>query len=53
MTWLKTSDPLALLAIQAGQVQNPSQQNGAVGGGSLDTDQRAHINWRASADCIC
>jgi hypothetical protein len=41
MTWLKTSDPLALLAIQAGQVQNPSQQNGAVGGGSLDTDQRA------------
>jgi hypothetical protein len=41
MTWLKASDPLALLAIQAGQVQNPSQQNGAVGGGSLDTDQRA------------
>jgi hypothetical protein len=41
MTWLKASDPLALLAIQAGQVQNPSQQNGAVGGGSLDTDLRA------------
>jgi hypothetical protein len=41
MTWLAASDPLALLAIQAGQVQNPSQQNGAVGGGSLCTDQRA------------
>jgi hypothetical protein len=41
MTWLAASDPLALLAIQAGQVQNPTRQDGAVGGGSLCTDQRA------------
>jgi hypothetical protein len=41
MSWLKASDPLALLAIQAGQVPNPSQQDGAAGGGRLDTDQRS------------
>jgi hypothetical protein len=41
VSWLKASDPLALLAIQAGQVPNPSQQDGAAGGGRLDTDQRS------------
>lgn len=41
MTWITTTDPLALVAIQAGQVNNPSEQTGADGGGRLDTPQRA------------
>lgn len=41
MTWITTTDPLALVAIQAGQVNNPSEQTGADGGGRLDTQQRA------------
>lgn len=41
MTWIKTSDPLALLAIQAGQTPNPSKQVGAAASSSLDVDQRS------------
>mgnify|MGYP006276919115 CR=1 FL=1 len=41
MTWIAASDPLALVAIQAGQVNTPSVQDGAAGGGKLDTQQRA------------
>ena len=41
MTWIAASDPLALVAIQAGQVNNPAVQEGAAGGGRLDTQQRA------------
>jgi len=32
---------LGLLAIQSGQISNPSTQDGATGGSSLDVDQRA------------
>lgn len=41
MTWIKTSDPLALLAIQSGQTLNPSTQAGATASNSLDVDQRS------------
>lgn len=41
MSWVKASDPLALLAIQAGQVPNPSTQEGAAGSSRLDVDQRS------------
>ena len=41
MTWIKTSDPLALLAIQSGQTPNPSTQAGATASSSLDVDQRS------------
>jgi hypothetical protein len=38
---LNISDPLALLAIEAGQVVNPSRQEGAAGAGRLDIPQRS------------
>ena len=41
MSWVKATDPLALLAIQAGQVPNPSTQKGASGSSRLDVDQRS------------
>lgn len=41
MSWVLATDPLALVAIQAGQVNTPSIQTGADGGGRLDTQQRA------------
>lgn len=41
MSWIAATDPLALVAIQAGQVNTPSSQTGADGGGALDTQQRA------------
>ena len=41
MSWIKATDPLALLAIQAGQVPNPSRQEGASGSSRLDVDQRS------------
>jgi len=41
MSWIAATDPLALLAIQAGQVNTPSKETGASGGRQLDTHQRA------------
>lgn len=41
MSWIAATDPLALVAIQAGQVNTPSSQSGADAGGRLDTQQRA------------
>lgn len=41
MTWIKTGDPLALLAIQSGQTPNPSTQAGATASRSLDVNQRS------------
>lgn len=41
MSWIKAADPLALVAIQAGRIGTPSREDGAIGGGSLDTQQRA------------
>jgi hypothetical protein len=38
---LNISDPLALLAIEAGQVINPSRQEGAAGTSRLDVPQRS------------
>jgi hypothetical protein len=38
---LNISDPLALLAIESGQVNNPSRQDGAAGGSRLDVEQRS------------
>jgi hypothetical protein len=41
MTWIKAGDPLALLAIQAGQTSNPSTQEGAAASSPLNVDQRS------------
>jgi hypothetical protein len=41
MSWISATDPLALVAIQAGQVNTPSRQEGAAGGSQLDSPQRA------------
>ena len=41
MSWLSVSDPLALLAIQSGQVGNPSDQAAAAAASRLDTPQRS------------
>lgn len=41
MSWVSATDPLALVAIQAGQINTPSSQTGADGGSRLDTQQRA------------
>lgn len=41
MSWIKAADPLALVAIRAGRIGTPSREDGAAGGGSLDTQQRA------------
>jgi hypothetical protein len=38
---LNISDPLALLAIESGQVPNPSRQEGAAGSSRLDVAQRS------------
>lgn len=40
MSWITTADPLALLAIQAGQVNAPSRGGSASGRSSLDNEQR-------------
>jgi hypothetical protein len=40
MTFLATSDPLALLAIQAGQINAPSTAAAAQGSTDLDVAQR-------------
>lgn len=40
MSWITTADPLALLAIQAGQVNAPSRNIGAVGSTDIDAQQR-------------
>jgi hypothetical protein len=41
MTWISATDPLALVAIQAGQIGIPAEETGAAGSGKLDTPQRA------------
>jgi hypothetical protein len=41
VSWIKGTDPLALVAIQTGQVNTPSTERGAAGGSRLDTDQRS------------
>lgn len=41
MSWISATDPLALVAIQAGQITTPSTQTGAAGNDRLDTPQRA------------
>lgn len=41
MTWITATDPLALVAIQAGKVSTPAKEEGADGGGRLDAQQRA------------
>lgn len=41
VSWIAASDPLALVAIAAGQVPTPASETGAAGGGKLDTPQRA------------
>lgn len=40
MTWIAASDPLALLAIQAGQVNTPRNNEAARGASDLDAQQR-------------
>lgn len=41
MTWISATDPLALIAIQSGQIGTPSSESGAEGSSKLDTQQRA------------
>jgi hypothetical protein len=43
MSWITTSDPLALVAINAGQVGTPSMEAAAAGNSRLDTDQRSIV----------
>lgn len=43
MSWITTSDPLALVAINAGQVGTPSTEAAAAGNSRLDTDQRSIV----------
>jgi hypothetical protein len=40
MSWIAATDPLALLAIQAGQINAPTQDGAAAGGSDLDRPQR-------------
>jgi len=40
MSWIAASDPLALVAIQAGQIGGPAAYEAARGGGELDSQQR-------------
>lgn len=40
MSWIAASDPLALVAIQAGQIGGPAAYEAARGGGELDNQQR-------------
>jgi hypothetical protein len=41
--FIRGTDPLALLAIQAGQTPTPSEQSGAEGNNPLDVQQAAHV----------
>jgi hypothetical protein len=43
MSWISTSDPLALVAINAGQVGTPAVEAPAAGDNRLDTDQRSIV----------
>jgi len=43
MSWITTSDPLALVAINAGQVGTPATEAPAAGDSRLDTDQRSIV----------
>jgi hypothetical protein len=42
-SFIRGTDPLALLAIQAGQTPTPSEQSGAEGNNPLDVQQAAHV----------
>lgn len=41
MTWIAATDPLALVAIQAGQIGTPSTEAAAAGANQLDSQQRS------------
>lgn len=41
MSWISATDPLALVAIQAGQVGTPASEKAAAGSSKLDAPQRA------------
>lgn len=41
MTWITATDPLALVAIQAGQVGTPTKEGAAAGANQLDVKQRS------------
>ena len=41
MSWIAATDPLALVAIQAGQIGTPSTEAAAAGANQLDTQQRS------------
>lgn len=41
MSWIAASDPLALVAIQAGQIGTPSTEAAAAGANQLDSQQRS------------
>lgn len=43
MSLVRGTDPLALLAIQAGQTPTPSEQTAAQGSNPLDVQQSAHV----------
>ena len=43
MSWITASDPLALVAIQSGQVNAPSTKAAAAGNSNLDTPQRSIV----------
>lgn len=41
MSWISASDPLALVAIQAGQIATPAKESAAAGANRLDVQQRS------------
>ena len=41
MSWISATDPLALVAIQAGQIGTPSTEAAAAGASRLDVEQRS------------
>ncbi len=43
MSWITASDPLALVAIQGGQVGTPSTEAAAAGNSRLDVEQRSIV----------
>jgi hypothetical protein len=43
VTFIRGTDPLALLAIQAGEIPTPAVQSGASGNNVFDQPQRAHV----------
>lgn len=41
MSWISATDPLALVAIQAGQIATPAKESAAAGANQLDVQQRS------------